>query len=32
MNGYLLQIRLTHKDFADLIAATCETVTTTLNN
>jgi CRP/FNR family cyclic AMP-dependent transcriptional regulator len=30
-NGYLLQIRLTHKDFADLIASTRETVTATLN-
>jgi CRP/FNR family cyclic AMP-dependent transcriptional regulator len=30
-NGYLLQIKLTHKDYADLIASTRETVTTTLN-
>ena len=30
-NGYLLQIRLTHKDYADLIASTRETVTATLN-
>jgi CRP/FNR family cyclic AMP-dependent transcriptional regulator len=29
-NGYLLQIRLTHKDFADLVASTRETVTATL--
>jgi CRP/FNR family cyclic AMP-dependent transcriptional regulator len=29
-SGYLLQIKLTHKDFADLIASTRETVTTTL--
>jgi CRP/FNR family transcriptional regulator, cyclic AMP receptor protein len=29
--GYLLQIKLTHKDYADLIASTRETVTTTLN-
>jgi CRP-like cAMP-binding protein len=30
-NGYLLRIKLTHKDYADLIASTRETVTTTLN-
>lgn len=30
-NGYLLKIKLTHKDFADLIASTRETVTATLN-
>ncbi|MBI4849653.1 MAG: Crp/Fnr family transcriptional regulator [Nitrospirae bacterium] len=30
-NGHLLQIRLTHKDYADLIASTRETVTATLN-
>jgi len=30
-NGYLLKIRLTHKDLADLIASTRETVTTSLN-
>ncbi len=30
-SGYLLQIRLTHKDYADLIASTRETVTSTLN-
>jgi CRP/FNR family cyclic AMP-dependent transcriptional regulator len=30
-NGYLLQIKLTHKDFADLIASTRETVTAALN-
>ncbi len=30
-DGYLLQIKLTHKDYADLIASTRETVTTTLN-
>jgi len=30
-DGYLLKIKLTHKDFADLIASTRETVTTTLN-
>lgn len=29
--GYLLKIRLTHKDFADLIASTRETVTAALN-
>ncbi|UCG77515.1 MAG: Crp/Fnr family transcriptional regulator [Nitrospirota bacterium] len=29
--GYLLKIKLTHKDFADLIASTRETVTATLN-
>lgn len=29
--GYLLQIKLTHKDYADLIASTRETVTATLN-
>lgn len=29
--GYLLKIRLTHKDYADLIASTRETVTATLN-
>jgi CRP/FNR family cyclic AMP-dependent transcriptional regulator len=29
--GYLLQIKLTHKDYADLVASTRETVTTTLN-
>jgi CRP/FNR family cyclic AMP-dependent transcriptional regulator len=30
-NGYLLRIKLTHKDYADLIASTRETVTATLN-
>jgi len=30
-DGYLLKIKLTHKDFAGLIASTRETVTTTLN-
>jgi CRP-like cAMP-binding protein len=30
-DGYLLKIKLTHQDFADLIASTRETVTTTLN-
>jgi CRP/FNR family cyclic AMP-dependent transcriptional regulator len=30
-SGYLLQIKLTHKDFADLIASTRETVTAALN-
>ncbi len=30
-SGYLLHIRLTHKDIADLIASTRETVTATLN-
>jgi CRP-like cAMP-binding protein len=30
-NGYTLKIKLTHKDFADLVASTRETVTTTLN-
>jgi CRP-like cAMP-binding protein len=30
--GYLLKIKLTHKDFADLIGSTRETVTATLNN
>lgn len=30
-NGHLLKIRLTHKDYADLIASTRETVTATLN-
>ncbi len=30
-NGYLLKIKLTHKDFADLIASTRETVTAALN-
>jgi CRP/FNR family cyclic AMP-dependent transcriptional regulator len=30
-SGYLLKIRLTHKDIADLIASTRETVTSTLN-
>ena len=30
-DGSLLKIKLTHKDFADLIASTRETVTTTLN-
>lgn len=30
-NGYLLKIKLTHKDFADLIASTRETVTASLN-
>ncbi|RJP56911.1 MAG: Crp/Fnr family transcriptional regulator [Deltaproteobacteria bacterium] len=30
-DGNLLKIKLTHKDFADLIASTRETVTTTLN-
>ena len=30
-SGYLLKIKLTHKDFADLIASTRETVTATLN-
>lgn len=29
--GYVLKIHLTHKDFADLIASTRETVTATLN-
>lgn len=29
--GYLLKIKLTHKDYADLIGSTRETVTTTLN-
>ena len=29
--GYLLQIKLTHKDYADLVASTRETVTATLN-
>ncbi|MBI5074347.1 MAG: Crp/Fnr family transcriptional regulator [Nitrospirae bacterium] len=29
--GYLLKIKLTHKDFADLIASTRETVTAALN-
>jgi CRP/FNR family cyclic AMP-dependent transcriptional regulator len=29
--GYLLRIKLTHKDYADLIASTRETVTTTLS-
>jgi CRP-like cAMP-binding protein len=29
--GYLLKIKLTHQDFADLIASTRETVTATLN-
>ncbi|BCB95580.1 cyclic nucleotide-binding protein [Dissulfurispira thermophila] len=29
--GYLLKIKLTHKDFADLIASTRETVTATLS-
>jgi CRP-like cAMP-binding protein len=29
--GYLLKIKLTHKDYADLIASTRETVTATLN-
>lgn len=29
--GYLLKIKLTHKDFADLIASTRETVTSALN-
>jgi CRP-like cAMP-binding protein len=29
--GYLLKIKLTHKDYADLVASTRETVTTTLN-
>jgi len=29
--GFLLKIKLTHKDFADLIASTRETVTATLN-
>jgi CRP/FNR family cyclic AMP-dependent transcriptional regulator len=29
--GYLLKIKLTHKDYADLIASTSETVTATLN-
>lgn len=30
-NGYLLKIKLTHKDYADLIASTRETVTAALN-
>lgn len=30
-SGYLLKIKLTHKDYADLIASTRETVTATLN-
>jgi CRP/FNR family cyclic AMP-dependent transcriptional regulator len=30
-NGYLLKIKLTHKDYADLIASTRETVTVALN-
>jgi CRP/FNR family transcriptional regulator, cyclic AMP receptor protein len=30
-DGYLLKIKLTHKDFADLVASTRETVTVTLN-
>ncbi len=30
--GYLVKIRLTHKDYADLIGSTRETVTATLNN
>jgi len=30
-DGYLLKIKLTHQDFADLIASTRETVTATLN-
>lgn len=30
--GYMLKIKLTHKDYADLIASTRETVTATLNN
>ena len=30
-DGYLLKIKLTHQDFADLIASTRETVTTTLS-
>jgi CRP/FNR family transcriptional regulator, cyclic AMP receptor protein len=30
-NGYLLKINLTHKDYADLIASTRETVTVALN-
>jgi CRP-like cAMP-binding protein len=30
--GYLLKIKLTHKDYADLIGSTRETVTATLNN
>ncbi|MBZ0155634.1 MAG: Crp/Fnr family transcriptional regulator [Alphaproteobacteria bacterium] len=29
--GYLIKIKLTHKDYADLIASTRETVTATLN-
>lgn len=29
--GYLLKIKLTHKDYADLVASTRETVTVTLN-
>jgi CRP-like cAMP-binding protein len=29
--GYLLKIKLTHKDYADLVASTRETVTATLN-
>ncbi len=29
--GYVLQIKLTHKDYADLVASTRETVTATLN-
>ncbi|MDF1593874.1 MAG: helix-turn-helix domain-containing protein, partial [Desulfobacterales bacterium] len=30
-DGYLLKMKLTHQDFADLIASTRETVTVTLN-
>jgi CRP-like cAMP-binding protein len=30
-HGYLLKIKLTHQDLADLIASTRETVTLTLN-
>lgn len=30
-SGYLIKIRLTHSDFADLIASTRETVTATFN-
>lgn len=31
LNGYLLKIKLTHQDFADLIASTRETVTSTIS-
>jgi CRP-like cAMP-binding protein len=30
-DGYLLKIKLTHKDYADLVASTRETITATLN-